>query len=993
MNLSIQNWLAEHNLEISLLEGISPGQMAGLAFRIVQDMDVKSLSPFDICSLAEVLEQPLNDVRGKIQVIAQLTTHLLHHLSQIKPLQRNEGTWLGFQIAYLHGLQEVLEQEVSLHKGWLDRAMIPTSNSGTVGQLGFPNPQLKTLLNTIRPGKLTDTQAEQALSLIADSLLVQQMNNATIAWLVANGAEEAEAKLIVQRLVHGLPGYLLSVIIDRAAPLAQLQKFVRLGSSSSPTSEQLTENTSPDSSVNDNIDLYLENYRASLLSSRSQPLFMESFTFEDIYIPHKGIPIGAAKQSSLPVDLMTWVQEQLGDNEKIIVIESPSGYGKTRFCQKLAVKAAGKLYPQWMPVLIRLRDITYGSSLINTLASGINSKFAFSFPNILRQNHLRLLLILDGLDELPPSIQGTMAQKMLLQQLLQLQSQGKHQVVLTTTPKVLRELYPEVLPELQRIGIKFWEQDEWRQWFQCWTNVQSLSVAQNYFTFLKKRGIFNNSSPLSALVRQPLMLYLLAILHRDGLWNSENLPSTYKEQTTYISLLWEIYQTLNRWLLGYPATGGMRTMLWRVGSAHIHRTPEAIANLLQGKEPADLLTTIQAIALKILHSQCHYIIDSAASIHYLPNFYLICNQSTVEKNCIRLEFSHPHLGELLCADAIANQLQILTQTQKHTCAQQSFVIASSDAVAHHLYQLLGYGILSEDIEALIWEKLRREDKQLFPWQILCDRLQSFWFDYCSGYWLEQGIANQYLSYFRSLNNPITIEQINAAVGINVFLLLCRVYRQLKTPFSPCGHPEQLSQFYPQALTMLIARSSVLSPHAFIHRTATKSLVSLDLQGAYLSQINLIGANLTDTNLTDANLTGTNLTAVKLTNTNLTNADLTAANLTKVRLDFANLTNTYLIDAIMDDAGRELALSKGAIFLPQQLQMQEVKQKPPSPIRNESWVNTEVLSLNTPEYGAIEVAEGEPMLPPEFDHHQEPEFNPDCDRTEVNPDFHDIQTHA
>ena len=250
MNLSIQNWLAEHNLEISLLNELSSAQMAGLAFRIIKDMEVKSLSCFDICSLADVLEQPFNQVWGKIQAIAQLTAHLLHNLSQIEPLQLNEGTWLAFQISYLYGLQEVVQQEFQLQRGWLDRAMIPVANHrDTLGKLTFANPNLQALLNTIRPGKLTGTQAEQALSLIADSLLVQQWNNATVAWLIANGAEEIEAKLIVQRLAHGLPGYLLSEIIERAAPLAQLQKFVSLGTGA---------NQPPESTINERIDVYLE---------------------------------------------------------------------------------------------------------------------------------------------------------------------------------------------------------------------------------------------------------------------------------------------------------------------------------------------------------------------------------------------------------------------------------------------------------------------------------------------------------------------------------------------------------------------------------------------------------------------------------------------------------------------------------------------------------------------------------------------------------------
>ncbi|WP_442936582.1 hypothetical protein [Nostoc sp.] len=56
--------------------------------------------------------------------------------------------------------------------------------------------------------------------MVADSLLVQQINNVAIAWLVANGAEEPEAKLLIQRLVNSLPGNMLVVVTENAVPLA-----------------------------------------------------------------------------------------------------------------------------------------------------------------------------------------------------------------------------------------------------------------------------------------------------------------------------------------------------------------------------------------------------------------------------------------------------------------------------------------------------------------------------------------------------------------------------------------------------------------------------------------------------------------------------------------------------------------------------------------------------------------------------------------------------
>jgi hypothetical protein len=48
----------------------------------------------------------------------------MREFSQKKRLKRTECTWLAFQIAYLQALQQVIDQEVSLQKPWLDPAII-----------------------------------------------------------------------------------------------------------------------------------------------------------------------------------------------------------------------------------------------------------------------------------------------------------------------------------------------------------------------------------------------------------------------------------------------------------------------------------------------------------------------------------------------------------------------------------------------------------------------------------------------------------------------------------------------------------------------------------------------------------------------------------------------------------------------------------------------------------------------------------------------------
>ncbi|MBN3879774.1 MULTISPECIES: pentapeptide repeat-containing protein [unclassified Nostoc] len=979
MNLSIRHWLAERHIAINQIRGFSEGQLAGIAYRIVQDMELKSLMPFDICTLVEILELPLSIVWEEISVISLLTEKLLRSLSQKKPLKRNEGTWLAFQIAYLQALQAILEQEASLQKPWLDRAIIPIQAhilKEDVSKFILQDSQLQGLLKTLSPGKLTDTQAEQALSSVADSLLVQQINNAAIAWLVANGAEEAEAKLLTQRLVNSLPGDILVVVTENAAPLAQLQKFFRLGISLSPGF------ITPEigSTVSEKIDLYREHYRASLIKNLSIPLLMESFALKDIYVPQKGLPIEENfseqdKKAVKPVDLKTWAQQQLTDLETIAVIESEPGYGKTSFCQLWAAQVAQELYPTWMPIVIRLRDVKYGKTLIETL----NSAFGVNLSTWLEQENLPCLLLLDGLDELPHSAVGIRAQAIFIQQLLNFQSQHRHKIVLTSRSTTLPEIVSELPLLLRRIIIQPLDGDELKQWFQQWAKVQSLPIAQNFFTLLKQAGLFASQSKLkelSALVRQPLMLHLLGILHREGLLDDELLQLAANTQKSF--LLWEIHHRLSRWLLGYPLIGGIKTMLLRSGSAHIHRTPEAIANLLANRHPQDLFEQMQAIALKILHSQRHQI-NLAGEFNSLPGFYFkiwdveSSGESTAKSSLI--EFSHLKLGESLCADAIAAQLKFLTQYQDEVYGTPTFVLDPS-SVAQNIYNLLGYGILSQEIEELAIAGLRRKQKHKFSFEVLFQRLLSFWRAYCQGRWLDEGIAHNALTNFHALQNPVNVEQVNAAVGLNVFLLLCACYRETKVPFWPCGNPINLTEFNPEVLSVLIARTTVLHKSTFA--TRIKSLSGLNLSGASLSQVvltgvnleqtnlsnaelmgaNLAGANLQQANLAGANLENANLAGANLQQANLTGANLQQANLMGTNLNSADLTNACLFDAILAATDKKLAADNGALFSKEMFQkLKHLRSHQPFLNTVKITPNTNVNWNKTPAIGLIESCEG------------------------------------
>lgn len=1053
MSLSIRHWLTERHIELTQL-GDDSAQTAGIAFRLAQDMEVKSLNPFAISALTDVLELPLKAAWEAAPALSQLSVGLLRILSRKKPLKRNEGTWLTFQVAYLNALQGILEQESQLRRPWVNRALVP---SGQDADQALNDTQLVALIRTLRPGRLSDSQAEQALSLMADSFLVQQMNNLAIAWFVANGAEEPEARLLTQRMSNGLPGYLLTVIAENPLPLAQLQKFVRLGSLGPLRDTTITPSPSQPAELSTAalpLNLNREYYRAALTCAVSEPLLAEPFSLKDLYIPLKGrvvedeeyqvreqasMPQGASR----PVDLMQWAISQLEDKTSIAVIEAAPGGGKTSFCQIWAARVAQELYPTWMPVLIRLRDATLGQTLEQTLESAFPVGRFTDTDGWLSHSSPPCLLILDGVDELPRSTQTERHLWTFMEQVMRFHGQDsdamglpRHKILLTSRSATLdglikksRQTSTLYLPDqLRRIVVEPMGQDEFRQWFGAWAKLQSKTIAQAYFSFLKQGGAFKQRSSVNdlvSLVTRPLMLYLLGILHRDG-WVDETIFQMGSPQVKF-----EIYDRITRWLLGEPAIGdGPLPELIREGLAHASRSLEAIANLLQGRTPQQLRQQMQVAALTIIQTG-QYQVPSEAIIKRLmgepmiegspPTLPALFFRSQPKGKGVvggqgkggesfnpnparhnkrsplqplaplppdyvplpyqpRHEFSHPSLGEYLGAEEIAKQLTILTQKVQDQYNEVTFVIHDPASVAQHLYTLLGYGILSPEIEALVVERLRREQRRnsnIFSFSVLFQRLYRFYRAYCRGQWLDEGVAHRAHAQLAELNNPLNVLQLDAAVGLNVFLLLCSGAQEAQIPFWPCGNADIRQEFDPDQLLSFIGRTAALSPTAFWQRARGSlrkiqlaeaclnqaMLTEANLEQANLSTAELIGINLANANLYRANLSGASLAGANLSNANLSDAnlegaDLSGANLKGANLKSVNLTHACLFQTQLDEPNKNIAMHSGGIFSPEEFQSYKQSLTPTKIIgRGEE---DDLLEEDTPIF--IESAEGELMLP-------------------------------
>jgi uncharacterized protein YjbI with pentapeptide repeats len=962
MSLSIRQWLVEHNIPLAG-SPFPAAQMAGVAFRLVQEMQVKSLSAFDICPLAEILELPWPIARQGMPAIAAIAVEMLRILSRKKPLRRNEGTWLAFQIAYIQALAEVLEQEYIHKRPWLDRGNVFSPTSVDPSKHVLSDPQLQALLKTLRPGRLSDTQAEQALTLIGESFLVQQINNLAVAWFVANGAEDIEAKLIVSRLIYGFPGYLLDAIASNAVPLAQLQKFVRLGNGSPVLAaiasdklemEAATALTELVADPSNFIDLHRERYRAGLQKTLSAPVFEELFALQDIYVPLKGVEVNSQQESPngtpAPLDLMEWATNQLTDLETVALIEAPPGAGKTSFCQIWAAKVAFGLYPSWMPILIRLRDVTLGRTLEQSLDSAFGLGKLTRTDGWLLPPHPPCLLILDGLDELPPSPQTTRHLYRFLEQVQQFITTTsaryhlRHKILITCRADILSgtqsnlPLQPHSLPAIfRRFIISSLDQEQLKLWFKQWSKLQSNFIAKSYFNFLKQGGVFHYRADVrdfATLAHRPLMLLLLGLLYRDGRIDDSILP------LMGAAIRFEIHDRLYRWLLGDGGdaltTGENMPLQGREGNAHAGRTSEAIANLKGDRSSSDFTRQMQAVALAILQSpdrscnleQIGTLQERQSSPVSFPRLYF---HPLADRG--RVIFSHPSLGDYLTARAIAHQLKVLTAKVQDSYGEVKFVVDSPADLAQHLYKLLAFGILSPEVEELAIAALKRQearDRHVFSFAVLFERLYQFYRSFCRGRWLDTGVVHEARHLVPS--HAFNALQIDAAVGLNVFLLLCAAHREAVVPFYPCGDPQILHEFDPDRLLTLIGRTTVLSPIAFWQR-ARLSLHQLSLEGACLHHAllaqgsfwktnffkadlvgtNFSGANLQEANLSWANLTGANLSGANLSAAKLEGANLTGANLTGATLQLVSLTNACLYQAQMDEATREFAQTNGAIF--------------------------------------------------------------------------------
>ncbi|MBD2100479.1 pentapeptide repeat-containing protein [Leptolyngbya sp. FACHB-261] len=657
----------------------------------------------------------------------------------------------------------------------------------------------------------------------------------------------------------------------------------------------------------------VEAYQAAEIATYpGESIFAERFTLQDLYVPLAAKPVtpaGKVDESATTFDLEGWVKEALqksSQQEQVLLIQATTGRGKSTFCKLFANWVRQHWYPAWTPIVIQLSNLqSIGSNFETTLRSGLDWEFAKD-EHWLAKADSRFLFLLDGLDELPFAANGELL-RALLQQIGEFQQfcsenrQESHRVLLTSRTAVLQNLARWLPSNLERVEIVPMEAEAQTEWFSRWRSLVGSEPALALQQFLQERC----PETLQKLATEPLLLYLLAALHRDNPvqieQNLEQFASASPARATALlyeqSWQWSLQQAEHWFSPNTKPTGTIEPVLSEAGlwAVQLGKASIPLAAVQQRLQPEgstrDWLQLLQ-------HSQTE-----------LRSTWVKLHPSSAALAATSIQLGHRSFGEFLYFQRTQQSLQNWGEQ-----AEGESLFVSNQQMDWELYDLLGFGpLLPEIVEQLL---ATLEASSELAIEILFRRLENFYFRWCEGEFidaetLEQNLAHRKMRQLKMQKLVIGQRQVDLYAGLNSFILLLELHRyaqaqdQLREKifFYPCGR--QNLNFDPARVLRLIGYSHCIEPQAFVHTVGSylqgiylnrADLRGVNFIGLDLSQADLSSADLSSANLIGANLTGTSLIGANLSNANLSDAELAQANLWGANLRGASLRGASLSQA-------------------------------------------------------------------------------------------------
>ena len=555
----------------------------------------------------------------------------------------------------------------------------------------------------------------------------------------------------------------------------------------------------------------------------------------------------------------------------------------------LAESVATKLYPAFIPILIRLREVrVLENNLAQTLETYLETQdFVQSDRGgWLTDVNTRFLLIFDGFDELLLQGRESGGLKELIQQLCDFQRDSHHQCLVTGRPLALQGV-DRVLTQtnnLVRVRLEPMADEQRDEWLVNWAELFGEEEANGFKEFLAACPKDINEQ----LAREPLLLYMLGRLHRENHLNAQMFAGAegmqakvrvYDESVKWV--LERQRQELNDRISGLE-TEDLRQVLQEAALCVVQSGNEtAKLTMLKSRFMDD--TNPLAKLLKQAQTDTDKTEEKALN-NLLTAFYLKPGEGDRTGS---VEFAHKSFGEFLFAERLKSAFDDWVELDK-----RGRLRLNENDVAKQIYDLFGYGALTAEIVGYLSE-LIFSNAEFDDVVRLFQRLHQFYDNWCEGLYIDkapgENLPQSKMMQLKDVGILTGLRQVDIHAGLNVMILLFELHRygrqqeneqsQSLLHFHPCGKLDRNSGDH-QELLHVIGYSQLIQPDKFV---------------------TTVGCYLSDANLSDANLSYASLRNVHLSNANLKDVDLSFANLIETNLSTANLSNANLFEANLSNA--------------------------------------------------------------------------------------------
>ena len=870
-----------------------------------ENSSLKDLIPYfqQTASLLDVLNSPLGQVIGASIPFIGIATGLLTFLIEKskKELSIEDSIFIVAQGAYLESFKDFFKQHPEIQNK-VQNTTVSKALSEQIQSFG-------------ENFALDQKEAENTLVCFAESKLAIAANELLKARLKESGFAQKEAEIITQRIARSTYRYLKRAFVENREKMPKLAALY-----GQQWQAELERDTS------------LDNYLQEIAKCPEEKVFDEDFSFKDIYVPLQvqAVKDGEIQDKETTQNIEAWAINLLLDDQKkkeVLFIQGRPGGGKSVFCRLFADKVRRELEPIYTPILIRLKNIEdFANNFDQTLTNVIDQDFVTD-RGWLTDRNTRFLFLLDGFDELVLTRGKSNSVKDFLDQVARFQrdcgdiSERQHRVLITGRPLALLGFERLMPPNLQWVNIALMDDDIQAQWRSNWARLVGETEAQDLQGFLSDE---NCPEQVQELAREPLLLYLLAAMHRDKHLDLETLRSgdgdLVKVKIYRAVIVWVLTKQREK-RLNFDLTGcdteDLRSILAETGLC-ITQT---------GTEQA-LVSMIEKRLVERGHEAAKKLIDEAKKNqekdplkNALAAFYL--KAATGQDNSV--EFFHKSFGEFLMAERLAESFWLWTE--KSAKRQVNYTVKDTE-LDWQIYDLLGYDLLTKEILGYLMSLLKLgepsnylENNNTFTatdWVSLFERLYAFYWRWSQGEFIE---ALESSTTILPLNKAVQLQQYQIPLGqrqvdiytglnILILLLLINTYAQSQTDleekihFYPCGNPYNAEEFDQTRLLKIIGYSECLGAFTFRkirHFFPCTDLSNAYLFNAYLSDAYLREADLSYAELSYADLSHTDLSYADLSGASLRKADLSGADLSGADLGYADLSGADLSNADLSNA--------------------------------------------------------------------------------------------